>query len=116
MHEAFLTSRSNCALEIARTNPQLRLTLWENVRRARNGLRALGWDLPDTQVPILCLEARPGITLEHLRSGLFKQGIAVSHVRSYTSTPPGGGLRIAIFASHSPEQIDRLVHGVQELI
>jgi hypothetical protein len=40
----------------------------------------------------------------------------VEVVRSYTSAPPGGALRIAIFASHTPEQIGRLVESVGQLI
>jgi glycine C-acetyltransferase/8-amino-7-oxononanoate synthase len=94
----------------------LRQRLWANVARARAGLRALGWDLEDTPVPIICLPSRPGIHLPALRQRLFEQGIAVTHVRSYTSTPAGGALRIAIFATHSFEQIDRLIEQVGRFI
>jgi 7-keto-8-aminopelargonate synthetase-like enzyme len=54
--------------------------------------------------------------LEHIKKGLFEQGIAVELVRSYTSTPPGGALRIAIFTTHSTAQIDRLVTAIGRLI
>lgn len=111
-----IAAASARALEIARTTPQLRQQLWENVLLARHSLCELGWDLPDTRVPIICLNARSGINLERLRVGLFKQGIAVSHVRSYTSTPPGGALRIAIFASHTAHQITRLVEELRRLL
>lgn len=104
------------ALAIARQHPELRRQLWTNVSRARSQFRELGWDLPDSPVPIICLDARPGISLEHVRQGLFAQGIAVTLVRGYTSTPPGGALRIAIFANHSFEQIDRLANIVRELL
>jgi glycine C-acetyltransferase/8-amino-7-oxononanoate synthase len=104
------------ALAIARTTPDLRYHLWENVRMARNGLRVLGWDLPDTPVPILCLEARQGVSLERIRDKLFEQAIAVELVRSYTSTPVGGALRIAIFATHSKDQIDRLVEAISHSV
>lgn len=111
-----VAAASACALEIARTTPVLRQQLWDNVRQARRGLRDLGWELADTCVPILCLGARPEINLERLKNGLFDQGIAVSHVRSYTSTPPGGALRIAIFATHTSQQIDHLVDGLRRLL
>ncbi|MDX9864503.1 MAG: pyridoxal phosphate-dependent aminotransferase family protein [Anaerolineaceae bacterium] len=111
-----IAAASARALEIARTTPQLRQTLWENVRLARSGLRQLGWELPDTPVPILCLGLRPGINLEMLRTGLFEQGIAVSHVRNYTSTPAGGALRIAIFATHSAEQINHLIEELARML
>jgi glycine C-acetyltransferase/8-amino-7-oxononanoate synthase len=67
-------------------------------------------------VPILCLASRQGISLERIKKGLFARTIAVELVRSYTSTPAGGALRIAIFATHSSEQIDRLVNAIGQLI
>jgi glycine C-acetyltransferase/8-amino-7-oxononanoate synthase len=103
------------ALEIVRTTPELRQTLTANVARARNGLRAAGWDLEDTPSPIVCLAARPNDNLERMKSRMFEQGIAIAHVRSYSSTPAGGALRIAIFATHSTEQIDRLVEAMGKL-
>jgi 8-amino-7-oxononanoate synthase len=111
-----VSAASARALALARTTPGLRQRLWENVARARNGLRALGWELPDTPVPILCLETRPGISLERIKKRLFEQDIAVELVHSYTSTPPGGALRIAIFATHSKAQIDRLVEAISGCI
>lgn len=104
------------ALEIARTEPQRRQRLWENVALARSGLRRLGWDLPDSPAPILCLRARPGVDLARLRAGLFERDICVAHVTSYSSTPPGGALRIAIFADHTREQIERLVQTLERLL
>ncbi len=101
------------ALRLARIIPELRQRLWDNVKHARDGLRALGWELSDTPVPILCLEAREGIRLEWIKNKLFEQAIAVELVHSYTSAPAGGGLRIAIFATHSHEQIERLVDAIK---
>lgn len=104
------------ALEIAHTDPFLLQHLWDNVGHARQGLRDLGWELPDTPVPIICLEAFDDISLERIHSGLFEQGIAVTLARSYSSTPPGGAIRIAIFAIHSSRQIDRLIETIAQLI
>ncbi len=104
------------ALQIARSEPERREALWRNIRQARAGLRELGWALPDTPVAIQCLGARPGLDLGALKAGLFERGIAVAHVTTYSSTPVGGALRIAIFATHTPAQIDRLVKTLAELI
>jgi 8-amino-7-oxononanoate synthase len=101
------------ALKIARTAPELRRRLWSNVAQVRTALRALGWDLPATPVPILCLEGRPGISLERIKREVFKKDIAIELVRSYTSTPAGGALRIAVFATHTQDQIDRLVNAIK---
>lgn len=97
-----------------------RRRLWSNVARARAGVRALGWDLEDTPVPILCLGARPGgggeIDLARLKENLFERDICVAHVQSYSSTPPGGALRVAVFATHTEEQIDRLLDVLRALL
>lgn len=111
-----VAAASACALSIARTQPELRQQLWRNVARARAGLRALGWPLEDSPVPIICLRALPGLDLARLKDGLFERDICIAHVRNYSSTPPGGALRIAIFASHTPEQIDRLVFELGRLL
>ncbi|MEI7988891.1 MAG: pyridoxal phosphate-dependent aminotransferase family protein [Chloroflexota bacterium] len=111
-----VVAASACALALARTTPALRQQLYENVALARRGLRGLGWTLEDTPVPILCLEARPGFHLERIEAALFEKGIAVTVVRSYPSTPPGGALRIAIFATHTKEQIERLVETLRSVM
>ncbi len=103
------------ALETARTNPALRGQLHANVKQARDGLRAIGWELEDTPVPIICLPARKGFSPGIVCGRLFEQGIAVDRVRNYTSTPSGGALRVAVCALHSPEQIARLVDAIQKL-
>ncbi len=104
------------ALRIARTEPQRRRRLWSNVSLARRGLRSLGWDLPDSPVPILCLRARKNLDLARLQQELFSKDLCVAHVTRYSSTPPGGALRIAIFASHSSEQIERLIYELGRLL
>ena len=102
------------ALELA-CDPEIRERLWQNVARARAGIRALGWELADTPVPILCLCARPGLDLGAIKNRLFERDICVAHVTGYSSTPAGGALRIAIFATHTAEQIDRLVEGLRQV-
>jgi glycine C-acetyltransferase/8-amino-7-oxononanoate synthase len=104
------------ALEVLRESPQLLAQLRANIEHARMGLAALGWELPDSPSPILCLDARSGINLIKLRDGLFKNGVAVEYITNYPSTPPGGALRIALFATHTPHQIDHLLHTMKELL
>lgn len=103
------------ALELAAEN-QRRAQLRVNVARARAGLRGLGWDLDDNPVPILCLGARDGVDLGRVKAALFERDICVAHVTGYSSTPPGGALRVAIFATHAAEQIDRLVAEIGRLV
>lgn len=103
------------AVALAR-EPALRQQLWHNVAFARAGLRRLGWPLADTPVPILCLGVRPGLDLGRIKDALLDRDICVAHVRSYSSTPEGGALRVAIFASHTREQIERLLAELEHLL
>jgi glycine C-acetyltransferase/8-amino-7-oxononanoate synthase len=104
------------ALDHVRTHPELRARLRANVAHARAALRAIGWDLEDSPVPILCLRARPGLDLARLQQELFARDVCVAHVTRYSSTPPGGALRVAIFATHTREQIDRLAAELGQLV
>jgi len=111
-----VAAASATALRIALEEPQRRERLWQNVALVRAGVRRLGWDLPETPVPILCLRSRPGLDLSDLQRRLFEAGICVAHVTRYSSTPPGGALRIAIFATHTEAQIQRLIEALGELL
>jgi 7-keto-8-aminopelargonate synthetase-like enzyme len=104
------------SLDYVYEHGELRQRLWANVRRAKEGFRRLGWDLSDTPVPIICLGARPGLDLARIQQELFARDLCVAHVTRYSSTPQGGALRVAIFATHSEEQIDRLVRAVEALL
>lgn len=107
---------SAAALLLARTEPGRLAALRRNVKQARVGLIALGWELDDNPAPILCLRARPGLDLARIKSRLFDRDICVAHVTGYSSTPPGGCLRLAIFATHTAEQIDRLIDQMRAVL
>jgi 7-keto-8-aminopelargonate synthetase-like enzyme len=104
------------ALDLTRGVSTLRTRLWANVARARAGLRDLGWPLADTPVPIICLGAWPGLDLARIQAELFARDLCVAHVTRYSSTPAGGALRIATFATHTEAQIDRLVAEIGRLL
>ncbi|MBN1854496.1 MAG: pyridoxal phosphate-dependent aminotransferase family protein [Pirellulales bacterium] len=106
-------------LEILHANPQLRKKLWDNVHYVKGKLRALGLDMKDTPVPIICLSSAK-INIEQLPARLLDRGIAVSRFysggQSYSSVPKGGAVRIAIFSSHTTEQLDRLAFEIGNLM
>ncbi|MBK7179252.1 MAG: hypothetical protein IPH82_19085 [Chloroflexi bacterium] len=58
---------------------------------------------------MICLAQRDGLDLARIQADLFTHDILVAHSTHYTSVPDGGALRIAVFATHTQEQIDRLV-------
>lgn len=104
------------ALQVIRATPGLLPMLRANIQQARNCLRSLGWELPDSPSPILCLPGRDGVNLLKIRSALFEQGIAIEYINNYPSAPAGGALRIAIFATHTEAQIAHLIEAIRQLL
>jgi glycine C-acetyltransferase/8-amino-7-oxononanoate synthase len=107
------------ALEIVRENPRLRERLWGNAIYAKGKLRELGFDVNRTPVPIICLSSKH-VDLGALPGRLLDRGIAVSRyysgAESYSSVPEGGAVRIAVFSTHTKEQIDRLAAEIAALV
>jgi glycine C-acetyltransferase/8-amino-7-oxononanoate synthase len=107
---------SAAALQVLSSQPQLLDALRRNVHQMRVGLCGLGWLLPESPSPILCLPGRDGVNLFTLCDRLFAQGIAVEFVNSYPSAPAGGALRLAVFATHTPQQIERLLLALRDCV
>ncbi len=59
------------ALDYMACHPERRQALWRNVAYARRRLRVLGWNLPETPVPILCLHGRSEVDLARLQEALL---------------------------------------------
>lgn len=104
------------ALQVLREKPNLLASLQRNVDQLRAGLREIGWEVEESPSPVICLQGSGKMNLLRVRDRLFEQGIAVEYVTSYPSAPAGGGLRLAVFATHSMEQIERLLDVLKKSI
>ena len=104
------------ALDFVQNDTELRSRLHANVARAGPGsARWAGSCLIRRCQSSAC--ARDPVSIwRTFQAELFASDICVAHVTSYSSTPEGGALRIAIFATHETEQIDRLVEVLGRLI
>ncbi len=97
------------ALRIVMAEPGLRRTLHENVRRMKDGLRRIGLRADSTPVPIVPVELGTADRMKAVQAELMTRGIAIAFSSGYSSVGPNGALRIAVFATHTPEMIDRLL-------
>ncbi|MBZ6079003.1 aminotransferase class I/II-fold pyridoxal phosphate-dependent enzyme [Microvirga puerhi] len=104
------------AMHILQSNPEMKDNLARNVKQLRSGLRSLGFDVPETPVPIISVWGGPD--LEHLRLKLDARDIIVRVVKpsGYSDAPDVPTMRLAVFSEHTPEQIDRLLSSIAELI
>jgi 7-keto-8-aminopelargonate synthetase-like enzyme len=103
------------ALEIVRGQPQLRQRLAQNVQRLRGGLRALGLAVDNWPTPIVSLSIGDGANMRRIHDELRRSGIIVPYFADYSGAGPAGRLRIAVFATHTVEMLDRLTAELQQI-
>jgi 7-keto-8-aminopelargonate synthetase-like enzyme len=103
------------ALEIVAAEPGLRTRLRSNARLLKDGLRRMGFDVDDAPTPVACLAVGTAENMQRIQRELLAQGMVVAYMASYAGLGPEGGLRIAVFATHTEEMIGRLLDGLRQL-
>mgnify|MGYP000203413174 FL=1 len=94
------------ALRIMIQEPERIARLWHNTERMKQGLRSLGFDLGDSQTPILPVYVRDLMTAFQFCKRLQDEGVFVNPVVS-PAVPPGQELiRLSLMATHTDRQID----------
>jgi 8-amino-7-oxononanoate synthase len=94
------------AVQIMVSEPERIAQLWRNTERMKTGLARLGFDLGDSETPILPVYCRSLLTAFQLCKRLQEEGVFVNPVVS-PAVPPGHELiRISLMATHTEKQID----------
>ncbi|WP_113156757.1 pyridoxal phosphate-dependent aminotransferase family protein [Nitratireductor sp. OM-1] len=103
---------AGAGLRLFMESPAMLQSLRVNVAHMRVGLAELGLAVPQTPVPIFNVQA--SVDLKQVSEKLRARDIVVKHVSAdgYSDAPPVETLRIAVFSSHTPEQIDGLLAGL----
>lgn len=104
------------ALEIVLREPELRDRLRAKVRHVRAGLRELGLTVPDGDTANFGVTIGDPTYMKHIHETLKSRGIVLPYVGTYSGLPPEGVLRFAIFATHTSEQLDRLLAGLRAVL
>lgn len=104
------------ALEIVIRQPELRHRLWENAARLRGGLRALGLQPPPGRSAHFGVALEKAETMRGIYETLKSRGILLPYIAAYSGIPPQGILRFAVFANHTPAQIDHLLSELGSLL
>jgi len=104
------------ALELLLAQPQLRARLHENVRLLKTGLARQGLETDDTPVPIVSLDVGDAANMQRIQGDLAARGIMIAYMAAYSGLGPEGALRLAVFATHTKEQIDRLLDEFARLL
>lgn len=110
-----MAAASARAIELILADPGLRMQLRVNVRLLKDGLRRLGFDLDDTPAPIVALTIGDAANMQRIQRELMDRGITVAYMAAYTGLGPEGALRLAVFATHTEEMIERLLEEMRRL-
>ena len=97
------------ALNIIETEPERREQLWQNVAQLKRGMSVLGFDTLGSESPIVPVLIGPDELTGLFWKMLWEEGIFTTPAVP-PSVPSGRSIiRTSVNASHSPEQIERLL-------
>jgi 7-keto-8-aminopelargonate synthetase-like enzyme len=102
-------------MQLLMAHPEWRTKLWENARRLKTGISQLGFKVDDTYVPVVAFALKTASDMERVHAELMSRGIVIQ-LSHYVGVGPEGILRVVVFATHTPAQIDRLLAELKTVV
>ncbi len=110
-----LVASVSAALDIIEEQPELRAQLWRNTHKMLKGYKALGYDTGTSETPIVPIIIKDTMKTYQMCKLLFENGVFVNSVVS-PAVPPGRELlRTSYMATHTEEQLDRVLAAFQKV-
>ena len=106
------TAAAKEALRIIRTEPERREKLWETTNYALKRFREEGFEIGDTESPIIPLYVRDADKTFLVTKLAFDNGVFINPVIPPACAPQDTLVRFALMATHTQEQVEK---GVQVL-
>jgi glycine C-acetyltransferase len=103
------------AIDLVQNEPQRRDRLRHNCQKLKLGLRRLGFELGNSESPILPLIVGDAARCMDLSAALLERGVFAQGIRPPTVPAGTSRLRITVMATHSDEQIDRALNVFEEV-
>lgn len=103
------------ALDVMVDEDERRDHLWANTERFQEGLASLGFDLLESQTPIIPVVIGPDETTFLFWRRLFDEGVFTNPVVSPAVPPGEGRLRASLIATHTTEQIDFAIEAFEKV-
>ena len=103
------------ALKIIQEQPELRVSLWKNVRHLKSGLEEMGFDTMDCEtqlIPIHIGDEKKAIKAARL---LFDKGIIAPSIIWPIVQHGKARIRVTVMATHTGAQIDRALEAFREM-
>ena len=98
------------ALDIIESEPERRTRLWQNTKKMQEGFSRLGFNIGNTQTPIVPIIIGDNMKTFTFWRALFNEGVFVNPVIS-PAVPPGMSLlRTSYMATHSDAELDKVLY------
>ena len=98
------------------TDATLREKLQDNVHLLRLGLRGIGLEVEESPLPMVILTLGSSGNMRRIQKELSEAGILVSYLPRNAGLGSQGALRIAVFATHTPQMIQELVDSLRNAV
>ncbi len=102
-------------IELVTANPQWREALWRNARLLKAGLRKLGFDTDQSEIPIITFSLENPHRNRQVFKQLLQRKIAIQNT-NYPGIAAGGTLRMVAFSTHTDEQINYFLEELRSII
>ena len=103
------------ALDVLRREPERIEALWRNTRRMQQGLRDLGYDVGLSETPIIPVVIGELDRMLVFWKELFDAGIFTNPVTPPAVPENSCRLRISLMATHTDEQVDRVLEAFAQV-
>jgi 7-keto-8-aminopelargonate synthetase-like enzyme len=95
------------------TDPSFRQKLRDNVKLLHSGLRSLGLEVGESSLPMVILTLGSSGNMRRIQKALSESGVLVSYLPRNAGLGSQGALRIAVFATHTPQMIGELIDALR---
>ena len=110
-----LVASVSTALDIIEEQPELRARLWRNTHKMLRGYKTLGYDTGTSETPIIPILIKDTMKTYQMCKLLFENGVFVNSVIS-PAVPPGRELlRTSYMATHTEEQLDKVLAAFEKV-
>ncbi|MEM0985256.1 MAG: pyridoxal phosphate-dependent aminotransferase family protein [Pseudomonadota bacterium] len=106
---------AHSALDVLKSAPELRHSLWAMARKLHAGLSDMGFDLCAPAAPVIAVRRPDEVTAVREWNQLFEQGVYVN-LAVPPATPAGTCLlRLSVSAAHTGEEVERVLEAFSNL-
>jgi glycine C-acetyltransferase/8-amino-7-oxononanoate synthase len=110
-----ILAASLAALDLVERQPGLRERLWKNRNYYVGGLNGLGYEVMQSETPIVPILVGQTHLATALSQGLFERGIFAPAIRPPTVPKGTSRIRTTVMATHTREQLDDVLEAFADI-